>query len=173
MYSNIGEKLKKLAIFQMIIGSIGGIVAGIALINISMLVGIIVIIVSPLFSWVSSLITYGVGEAADSKEYGLYRQGCDNGTTSLSKLRDSAPLFRDEESERKTKIHTTILNQNHNTDYANENEKLLLNAIEVSVDNHNEGFCPKCRAIVAFDNSFGAKSCHKCRTLIKPRKNNN
>ena len=29
MYSNIGEKLKKLAIFQMIIGSIGGIVAGV------------------------------------------------------------------------------------------------------------------------------------------------
>ena len=171
MYNNVGEKIKKLAIFEMVVGSLAGIVYGFTLLNTDKVLGIIFIIVSPLVSWISSLITYGVGEIAHKVNL-LYNQECGNNSSPLYNLKDSGPVFRDEESTYKTQ-KSTNLNQSNKTDNSNENDQLQKNAIEIEIDSHNEGFCPKCGAVLSFDSSFSAKTCQKCRTVVKPHKTNN
>ncbi len=62
MYSNIGGKIKGLAIAAMVLGAIGFIISGLALIQTDLLAGILIIISGILGSWLASLVLYGFGE---------------------------------------------------------------------------------------------------------------
>lgn len=68
MYEQIGEKIKALASTLAAIGSIISFFGGIVLITIdedNVLLGIFVIVIGSLLSWVSSWLLYGFGELID------------------------------------------------------------------------------------------------------------
>ena len=74
MFDNIGEKLKKLAKVEAILGIIASIISGFSTIDKEMvLVGVIIIVVGSVASWVGSWVTYGIGEAVENSEAILYR----------------------------------------------------------------------------------------------------
>ena len=66
MYENIGNKIKGLATAIFIIGAIAGIALGICCFalqeDILIPIGVAFIVISPILSWVSSLLVYGFGE---------------------------------------------------------------------------------------------------------------
>ena len=75
MFKNIGEKLKSLAKFLCTIGIFIGITGGIILMSFSqsswhnqwmLSVGIAVLILVPLLSWLSSLFIYALGELVEN-----------------------------------------------------------------------------------------------------------
>ncbi len=70
MYDNIGEKIKLLAKVSAILMTIGCIIGGIALIatmdGFFVFLGILVIVVGSLISWVSSWVLYGFGELVEN-----------------------------------------------------------------------------------------------------------
>ena len=88
MFKNIGKKIKVLAKVLCWIGIIGGIISGISLIVVGakgtgiamdyygstsfvsgaalIVVGVVMLILLPLLSWVSSFILYGFGEMVDN-----------------------------------------------------------------------------------------------------------
>jgi len=72
MYDNIGEKIKLLAKVSAILMTIGCIIGGIALIvatgmdGFFVFLGILVIVVGSLISWLSSWVLYGFGELVEN-----------------------------------------------------------------------------------------------------------
>lgn len=69
MFSNVGKKIKILAKVITWINIIGSIIVGIDLMASEMvLVGILVWILGPLFSWISSFITYGFGHLIENTD---------------------------------------------------------------------------------------------------------
>ena len=65
MFNNIGKKIKSLAVFVTWIGIIASIVSGMAIMTGGgemIIIGIILIIVGGIASWVSSFLLYGFGE---------------------------------------------------------------------------------------------------------------
>lgn len=79
MFSNIGGKIKKLAVAITILGMIGSIVAGISIMSIggrygsyyrsgSVVSGVLVIVIGCLFSWLASLSLYGFGHLIEKVE---------------------------------------------------------------------------------------------------------
>ena len=73
MYSNIGGKLKGLAKFMFCMGAISSGITGVFALLSNPIVGILVICIGFLVSWISSWMTYAVGEIADSSEAVLDR----------------------------------------------------------------------------------------------------
>ena len=67
MYDNIGGKIKSLAKASFIFASIVEIIAGLALIASEemILTGLLVLVLGPVVSWVSSWMLYGFGELID------------------------------------------------------------------------------------------------------------
>lgn len=65
MYDNIDEKLKMLAIVQFILGILGSVIMSISLLDAGLLFCILFILFGSLMSWLSSLTTYGLGEAIE------------------------------------------------------------------------------------------------------------
>ena len=68
MYNNIGSKIKWLASTIFIIEAIGAAISGFALVflNENMIpIGLLVIVVGPIFAWISSWLLYGFGELID------------------------------------------------------------------------------------------------------------
>lgn len=66
MFENVGTKLKVLAYITVILGFLGSIGGGIALMSQSFFLGIVVILGGFLASWLTALPIYGIGEAADN-----------------------------------------------------------------------------------------------------------
>ena len=66
MFENVGTKLKVLANIIAILGIIGSIVCGLYLVKESVLIGILTMVCGSIGSWVTALIIYGIGEAADN-----------------------------------------------------------------------------------------------------------
>ena len=70
MYDNIGGKIKGLAIATFIVEAIATVITGIVIMvfgdkrSISIL-GLLVIVVGPIFAWISSWLLYGIGELID------------------------------------------------------------------------------------------------------------
>lgn len=70
MYDNIGGKIKGLAIVTFIVEAIATVITGIVIMvfgdkrSISIL-GLLVIVVGPIFAWISSWLLYGIGELID------------------------------------------------------------------------------------------------------------
>ena len=73
MYSNIGGKLKGLAKFMFCMGAISSGITGVFALLSNPIVGILVISIGFLASWISSWMTYAVGEIADNSEAALDR----------------------------------------------------------------------------------------------------
>ena len=78
MWNNIGQKIMKLSQILCWVGIIGSVFTGISFFingnnsyygSQSVVTGILVIILGPLISWISSWITYAIGEAADYAEH--------------------------------------------------------------------------------------------------------
>lgn len=68
MYDNIGKKLKTIAMWTAIIGSVFGVIYGISIVVLNpefVFLGTIVILFCPLISWASSCSIYGLGETID------------------------------------------------------------------------------------------------------------
>ena len=65
MYDNIDEKLKMLALVQFILGILGSVILSISLLDAGLLFCILFILFGSLMSWLSSLTTYGLGEAIE------------------------------------------------------------------------------------------------------------
>ena len=65
MYDNIGKKIKDLATAAFIFGTIIAVIFGLILANDTDGLSILLIIVGPIISWISSLTLYGFGELID------------------------------------------------------------------------------------------------------------
>ena len=67
MFENIGEKLKRLAYFLCWGGIIISVVSGILFIRADMmLVGVLTMVIGSLYFWISSWMTYAIGEIAEN-----------------------------------------------------------------------------------------------------------
>ena len=66
MFNNIGGKLKGLAYFLCSFGIISSLITGIITTEKDVLIGILTIVLGALFSWISSWITYAIGEIAEN-----------------------------------------------------------------------------------------------------------
>ncbi|MBQ8814040.1 MAG: hypothetical protein IJZ85_06075 [Lachnospiraceae bacterium] len=65
MYNEIGEKIKRLAQVSCIIGAVGSVILGIAMLDEGIDAGVGVILFCPLLFFISSWITYGFGQLVD------------------------------------------------------------------------------------------------------------
>ena len=65
MFDNIDGKLKTIAILQCLFGILGSVVLGIFSTEIGIVFRILIVIFGSLMSWLSSLSTYGLGEAIE------------------------------------------------------------------------------------------------------------
>lgn len=68
MFDNISDKMKSAATALAILGIIGSIIIGSVMIAESLLVGLLVIIVGSLSSWVSSFTLYGFGQLIENTD---------------------------------------------------------------------------------------------------------
>lgn len=70
MFDNIGEKIKTVAKANCWIGIIAYAIIGIILLaeNNNELIGFSILILGPLFSWISSFITYGFGQLVENSD---------------------------------------------------------------------------------------------------------
>ena len=68
MFDNIGSKIKTVAATIAWLGIIGSVIIGIVMIAESLLVGLLVIIVGSLSSWVSSFTLYGFGQLIENTD---------------------------------------------------------------------------------------------------------
>ncbi|MBO5907760.1 MAG: hypothetical protein J6Q85_06395 [Clostridia bacterium] len=142
MFENVGEKLKTLSKILMIISSILGIIAGIKMFNTSGApTAIIIIIISPIASYVSFLSVYGIGEILVRTE--SYRDHNSRNKEIPSNYSDKA-------------ANDIVVNSEH--------------APVVKLDNHNECFCPSCNAALSFEYTFGLKQCPHCKKHFKIEK---
>ena len=63
MFENIGSKIKTLATVSTFIGILGSIIGGIVLCTVDLIgVGIMVMLLGGIFSWIASFVLYGFGE---------------------------------------------------------------------------------------------------------------
>ena len=68
MFENVGEKLQSIAIISCVLGIIGSIVVGAVLFEVSVIMGLVIIVVGCLGSWISSLAIYALGLCAENAE---------------------------------------------------------------------------------------------------------
>lgn len=68
MFDNIGDNLKGAAYFLCTVGIISSLITGMIIIitEKEVLIGILTIVLGALFSWISSCITYAIGEIAEN-----------------------------------------------------------------------------------------------------------
>ena len=139
MFENIDEKLKTLAIVQFILGILGSVILSISLLDAGLLFCILFILFGSLMSWLSSLTTYGLGEAiekatiaAKQAQYPPQNAGLEEYAKLLAKLQQ-----REKEEElRQKKIRQEELRQQLSQDEA-ERIDFFLNEIS-SCDSFHE-----------------------------------
>ena len=68
MFSNIGSKIKIVAIVSTVIGMIISVVYGFVLVKYSALVGILVVVLGCLGSWLGSFTLYGLGQLIENSD---------------------------------------------------------------------------------------------------------
>ena len=67
MYTNIGQKVKGLACLQCLVGIVSSVIGGIILMSMDMvLIGLLILAAGSIISWVSSWVTYAIGEIAEN-----------------------------------------------------------------------------------------------------------
>ena len=72
MYSNLESKLPKLAIAICVCGTIFSIIYGVSLWSTSKLVTLLYILIGTILSWISSWITYAIGEILSNQNYIMF-----------------------------------------------------------------------------------------------------
>ena len=110
MYSNIGKKIKVLAIVVFLLTAIPSFFAGVV-ITLEDPIGLVLALGGPLVAWISSWFTYGFGEIIDTLAYieyntrdnsakSIFQQNVDNSKiANLEKLRAEG-LITEEEYQR-------------------------------------------------------------------------
>ena len=68
MFDNIGEKLKRLALFSCWGGIISSIILGLLFFGVGIIYGVLTIVLGSLSSWISSWIIYAIGEIAENTQ---------------------------------------------------------------------------------------------------------
>ncbi len=131
MYDNIGDKIKGLAKWTFIVEAIGAIITGISLMATDedlILIGLLVMICSPIIAWVSSWLLYGYGQLIENSD-------------TIA-----------EEYNRKNKTHQKTVTKN-NERKQNQRRKEV-NAIianpDVSDDEFVDFTCPHCQAELSY-----------------------
>ena len=127
MYENIGEKIKFVAKAIFALGSIGTFILGIVLMaadtsvakgskldTIYLTVGILLVILGPVFSWLASVPIYGFGELIDKA------------TAIEHNTRGGAPINQATTTEQNTRSNeiTTVAQHNENAERIRRIEKL-------------------------------------------------
>ena len=112
MFNNIGGKIKKLAIILCILGMIGSIVYAIICFTTSSryqdltLIGVLILVLGCLMSWISSFFVYGFGEliertvSIDEQLAHGDGKGGRNRADTLRQMRDEGLLTEEEYRER-------------------------------------------------------------------------
>ena len=62
MFSNIGGKIKTLAVVVCVLGSIASFVSGVIMLTVGAVNGLLIILVGVLGSWIGTLCLYGFGQ---------------------------------------------------------------------------------------------------------------
>ncbi len=164
MYENIGGKIKWLAKVMALIESVLGVILGIALLAIGEnLLGIIIIIVSPIFTWISSWVLYGIGQAAENIEYLKYCM-----YNIMYSITEKTPEKNDSVFYREKNTETVVARREEYAKKTSENISLQSEqAIVVEVNGLNECICPKCQKSLSFDSMVGIKQCAHCKSYLK------
>ena len=68
MFDDIGTKLKGLAYFSCWIGIFSSMILGIVAIRVRIIYGVLIIVLGPLYSWISSWVIYAIGEIAENTQ---------------------------------------------------------------------------------------------------------
>ncbi len=71
MYNNIGGKIKSLALIVCWLGILVSVIGGVTLMGMRdtpILVGLIVVVLGSVFSWLGSLTTYGLGQLIENSD---------------------------------------------------------------------------------------------------------
>ena len=68
MFDNIGEKLKRLALFLCWGGIILSIILGLLFCDVGIIYGVLTMVLGSLSSWISSWIIYAIGEIAENTQ---------------------------------------------------------------------------------------------------------
>ena len=74
MFDDIGRKLKTLAKVSTILGIIGSVIAGCALMGDDFLTGLLILVLGSVFSWIGSFTVYGLGQLIENTD-ALVKQG--------------------------------------------------------------------------------------------------
>ena len=74
MFDDIGSKLKTLAKVSTILGIIGSVIAGCALMGDDFLTGLLILVLGSVFSWIGSFTVYGLGQLIENTDE-LVKQG--------------------------------------------------------------------------------------------------
>lgn len=66
MYDNVGGKIKKLASVVAVIGIIASVIAGICIMAVSAISGLIVAAIGAFVSWISNIVLYAFGDLVEN-----------------------------------------------------------------------------------------------------------
>ncbi len=68
MFNNIGDKIKIVAVIISTLGIIFSVIAGLVFLTTSTLIGILIILLGSLLSWVSTFLLYGFGQLIENSD---------------------------------------------------------------------------------------------------------
>ena len=114
MYNNIASKLKGLAWFGFIIGSIVYIISGVViLIGSGSVSGVIIIVLGPIASWITSWALYGLGHLIDiAEEINQHTQLLVNRSFVQSNIKNDYPVREESKKEDKIEVVTEVQEEN-------------------------------------------------------------
>ena len=154
MYNNIGERLKILAVVEMVAMSLISVVFGVVSVRAEQIVfGVVTILIGPVLSWIASWIIYGIGEAAENSAYVMWWIQTNAMRGGNQRAQNQLGVKSPEEAE---------------NSYAMQNAREIASAVKVETDSHGEAVCPICRKTVTFDPPNCARKCNHCQAMLKP-----
>ncbi len=68
MFNNIGDKIKTVAVIISILGIIFSVILGLVFLTTSTLIGILIILLGSLLSWVSTFLLFGFGQLIENSD---------------------------------------------------------------------------------------------------------
>lgn len=129
MFDNIGGKIKGAASFISVSGIIASIIAGVDLVSKeTVIVGLIIIIVGSLFSWVGSFLLYGFGQLVENSDIIAEQSNRDN-------IKYEKTVKKQQEIKNKKEIQET---------------KKKIQSDSTRDDEYIDIHCPKCGEILSY-----------------------
>lgn len=128
MYDEVGDKIKTLAKVIAWLGIIASVVVGI--VTISTGVGILVLILGPLFSWLSTLVLYGFGQLVENTDILVHQ---------IMFYQPNSPYYNDQTNNfQPDKQHDNVNNNQANNSCSERMSDSRLSA----------KYCPNCQKVV-------------------------